>query len=192
MMSLSITALLLSSAHFVATVLLGLAGFFLILRCWMFGIGMSPAHPFYQVVRRTTDWLVKPLGMIIPTVGRLHLPSLVSVFIVAFVSMFVEVWFGVMTINSLMLWITPIALVCRWFLSLVYWGLIIWCVLSWVRPGANMTYTLQFLLDPFLRPVRRFIPPIAGFDLSPIIVFIVIQVLYNFVIPLSSGVEIIF
>jgi YggT family protein len=58
-------------------------------------------------------------------------------------------------------------------------------ILSWfpISPGGAMASIYSFLYtitEPVLAPVRRLIPPIGGagmaFDLSPIIVLIVIQV----------------
>ena len=58
-------------------------------------------------------------------------------------------------------------------------------ILSWfpISPGSAMATIYSFLYtitEPVLGPVRRVIPPIGGagmaFDLSPIIVLIVIQV----------------
>ena len=58
-------------------------------------------------------------------------------------------------------------------------------ILSWfpISPGSAMASIYRFLYtitEPVLGPVRRVIPPLGGggmaFDLSPIIVLIVIQV----------------
>lgn len=58
-------------------------------------------------------------------------------------------------------------------------------ILSWfpISPGSAMASIYSFLYtitEPVLGPVRRVIPPIGGagmaFDLSPIIVLVVIQV----------------
>jgi YggT family protein len=59
-------------------------------------------------------------------------------------------------------------------------------ILSWfpISPGGAMASIYRFLYtitEPVLGPVRRVIPPIGGggmaFDLSPIIVLIVLQVI---------------
>jgi YggT family protein len=51
-------------------------------------------------------------------------------------------------------------------------------VLSWVNPAPNaMSDVLYSLTAPLLNLVRRFIPPIAGFDLSPIPVWLGLQLL---------------
>jgi YggT family protein len=49
-------------------------------------------------------------------------------------------------------------------------------ILSWfpVRSGTFLAQLNSFLFDltePVLRPVRRFIPPVGGFDLSFMVVF---------------------
>jgi YggT family protein len=45
-------------------------------------------------------------------------------------------------------------------------------VFSWVAPGARNTITqvAYNLTEPILAPVRRLIPPMAGLDLSPLVV----------------------
>jgi YggT family protein len=55
-------------------------------------------------------------------------------------------------------------------------------ILSWfpVRPGtamASIASVLFELTEPILGPLRRVIPPLGMFDLSPIVAFIGIQIL---------------
>lgn len=57
-------------------------------------------------------------------------------------------------------------------------------ILSWfpVQPGttlASIASIINDVTEPVLRPVRRLIPPLGMFDLSPLIVFIGLQVLMN-------------
>jgi YggT family protein len=57
-------------------------------------------------------------------------------------------------------------------------------VLSWfpVRPGSPIEGINRILFDltePLLRPVRRVIPPAGMFDLSFMIVFFVLVLVYN-------------
>jgi YggT family protein len=76
------------------------------------------------------------------------------------------------------------SLVCP-LLQLYLIALIGRIILSWfpIAPGGGMATIYSFLYtitEPVLGPVRRVIPPIGGggmaFDLSPIIVLIVIEV----------------
>lgn len=79
-------------------------------------------------------------------------------------------------------------------LTLAYWALIIWIVLSWVvgfgrlsfdHPVRTVYTTLSRGIDPVLAPIRRVMPPVrignAGLDLSPLVLFIGIVIVQNIV-----------
>ena len=64
----------------------------------------------------------------------------------------------------------------------VYTGIVfIYVLMSWISQGGYnpsmlmISTVLRELADPILAPVRRFIPPIGGFDLTPIFVLIGLQ-----------------
>lgn len=42
---------------------------------------------------------------------------------------------------------------------------------------AQVWYTLQRILDPVYRPIRRFMPDLGGIDLSPIVALIGIEII---------------
>ena len=52
-------------------------------------------------------------------------------------------------------------------------------ILSWVSPGTYnpATAIIANLTDPILRPFRRLIPPVGGFDISPIFAIILLGAL---------------
>ena len=52
-------------------------------------------------------------------------------------------------------------------------------VLSWIAPGQYnpATAIITTLTEPLLAPVRRIIPPLGGFDISPIFVIIALGAL---------------
>jgi YggT family protein len=56
---------------------------------------------------------------------------------------------------------------------------IITAIMSWVNPYAPMAPVLNALARPFLAPFQRFIPPLGGVDLSPIVLIIVLQLLLS-------------
>jgi YggT family protein len=49
-------------------------------------------------------------------------------------------------------------------------------IFSWVNPDAPIAPIVRALNQPLMRPLRRFIPPIAGVDLSPILAFLLLRV----------------
>jgi YggT family protein len=54
--------------------------------------------------------------------------------------------------------------------------LIIFALLSWINANAEVFYFLDKLTQPFLSPVRKIVPPIAGIDISILIVLVLLQV----------------
>lgn len=65
-------------------------------------------------------------------------------------------------------------------LDIFFWIIIAGVVVSWLivfdvintrnAQAANLLRLLHKITDPVYRPLRKFIPPIAGIDLSPIVV----------------------
>lgn len=55
---------------------------------------------------------------------------------------------------------------------------IVQAILSWVAPDGPLAGLLNALTFPFLRPLRRVIPPIGGtLDLTPLVLIVILQLL---------------
>jgi YggT family protein len=74
-------------------------------------------------------------------------------------------------------------------LNLVWWVFLIMIIMSWLfnvintrnQFVSNVWRVLNQITEPILRPIRRIIPPVGGLDLSPIIVFVIIFFLQQFI-----------
>lgn len=79
-------------------------------------------------------------------------------------------------------------------LDIVFWGIIVWIVLSYVVSFGRLSFdhpvrkVYEFLsrfIEPVLRPFRNLIPPVrlggAALDLSPLILIIGLQVARAFI-----------
>lgn len=72
------------------------------------------------------------------------------------------------------------------FLNLYLWVVIAFVATSWLiafgvintqnPQAAKLVELLQKLTDPVLKPIQKFVPPIAGIDLSPIILIVGIEI----------------
>ncbi len=60
-------------------------------------------------------------------------------------------------------------------LQIVWFLIIAQVLLSWFAPHHPIAGVLHTLTGPVLRPFQRLIPPIAGFDLSPLFALLAIQ-----------------
>ena len=80
-------------------------------------------------------------------------------------------------------------------LSIVWWIFLIMIIMSWLINFNVINTRNQFvdavwrivnqITDPILKPIRRIIPPMGGFDLSPIIVFVIIFFLQNWIASIA-------
>ncbi len=76
-------------------------------------------------------------------------------------------------------------------LTLVWWVFLIMIIMSWLinfnvintrnQFVAQVWRIINAITEPILKPIRRVIPPMGGLDLSPIVVFIIIFFLQNFI-----------
>lgn len=80
--------------------------------------------------------------------------------------------------------VVPLIRVVIAILDLYWWLVIIQAVISWLvafnvintysRPVAMVLDFLYRITEPVLRPIRRFIPPFGGLDVSPVILLLII------------------
>ena len=147
----------------------------LLLRFWMQAVRVRPPLSLGQFMFRLTDWLVLPLRRILPGVGGYDWASLIGAFLIALVAVILALAlrsvFAIETILLLSL------------LSMVHWigyGLIgllfIEMIFSWVNPHAPLAPMVRALNEPIMRPIRRFVPPIGGIDLSPLVAFLLLRI----------------
>jgi YggT family protein len=63
-------------------------------------------------------------------------------------------------------------------------AIIIRALMSWFMPanGNSLTRVLMDITEPILRPIRRVLPPVGGFDFSPILAIILIQVVSSLLV----------
>jgi YggT family protein len=133
-----------------------------------------------QAVVRITNPLVLPLRRILPPVGKIDTASVVAVLIVATATVAIKFGLlGVMPPNALVWTHAVLDLVARTTLWTYFYVIFIYALLSMIAPGgySPMQSLLASLCEPVLRPFRRFIPAIAGLDLSPLWAGITIQAL---------------
>lgn len=135
-------------------------------------------NPLLDFIVRVTNPLVVPLRRLLPAMGRIDTGTVTALLVLQIAGTAVLV--NLACAGSTGLWqILALALLglVSLLLRIYFWAILIHVVLSWVgqgnyNPGAALVASL---VAPVLTPFRRFIPPIAGLDLSPIFAMIAIQ-----------------
>ncbi|SCZ61916.1 YggT family protein [Thiohalomonas denitrificans] len=153
-------------------------------------------NPVSQFLVKITNPPLRPLRRLIPGIGGIDVASLVLMFLiqllaVALVGARVGAGYlpGLIATGAIqpvgtLIGLTIVELVDLAFNVFIF-AVIIQAVLSWVNPGAYspVSSILHSLTEPVLRPVRRFIPPMSGLDLSPLVAILGLQVLKMLVLP---------
>lgn len=74
--------------------------------------------------------------------------------------------------------------------ELIFLAIIIRAILSWL-PGVSalqpVARFINTITDPLIEPIRRRLPPVGGFDFSPIIAILLIWVVENIALFLLAG-----
>lgn len=136
-------------------------------------------NPLSQFLVRITSPLLVPLRRLIPSIGRLDTAAVVLVLILEIANLVI-----ITSINGLTLaWAQLLGLAITKLLMAVLWLyfflILAVVILSWVGGRARhpLIPLMYQLTDPVLRPIRKLLPTVGGFDLSPLFAIIAIRFL---------------
>jgi YggT family protein len=130
-----------------------------------------------EFVIATTSWLVRPARRVIPGLAGLDLASLVTAWVLQALGLWVQLAIvGAATGAAAIIAVAAVDLL-RYSVYILMFALIVQAVLSWVNPYAPVAPVFEALTRPFLRPLRRFIPPVGRFDLTLLVLIVLLQVM---------------
>jgi YggT family protein len=127
-----------------------------------------------EFVVATTNWLVLPVRRIVPGLAGLDLPTLLLAWLLQGLSLWLQA--AIVNAEPGVVALAALAAVDLLRYILVF-AIIVQVVFSWVNPYAPMAPLFNAITAPFLRPLRRLIPPLAGVDLTPLVLLIIIQII---------------
>jgi YggT family protein len=55
-------------------------------------------------------------------------------------------------------------------------ALIVQAVMSWINPYTPLAPVFDAATRPFLRTLRRFVPPLGGVDITPLVLLVLLQI----------------
>ncbi len=177
---------------FLLNTLLGLFTIAVLLRFYLQLTGAPYYNPVSQAVVSATNFLVRPVRRFTPSWRSLDLSTLVLAFTAQLILQFAQLWaedypLGLANFNVYFA-IFGLVILALFKLSvyIILYAVIIQAIMSWVNPHTGAADALNSLTAPLLNPVRRMMGNIGGLDLSPLIVFIVAQLLFMlFITPLE-------
>jgi YggT family protein len=170
---------------FLLDVVAGLLGGACLLRLYMQHQRIPFSNPVGRFVFALTNWIVLPLRKILPGYKRWDFSSLIAAYL------FELAQFGILAlmIGRGAAAVPALALfgLVRLLISGAVGLTIVYAILSWVNADSPMFDVIDRLVAPLLRPFRRVIPLVGGFDLSPLALLVVLQVLAIIVANLQDA-----
>lgn len=146
-------------------------------------------NPVSQFVVKATNPLLIPLRRVVPGFGGIDVDSLVLATLIQFVVLFLKslVLDGGIS-NPVSELFKSFLLVASLLLNIYFWSLMVSIIASWVAPGNGhpVLVLMGQIIAPIMRPFQKLLPPVGGFDLSPILVLMSIQVVEIIIAHLKS------
>ncbi len=138
-------------------------------------VGADFYNPISQFLVRATQPLVKTARRIIPPVGKIDTASLVLTLTLILLKIFV---LYVLISGYPLSFAQLLVLLLHDFIELTFnifiFSIFLQAILSWVNPdpGNPVSGILYSITYPVLRPIRQWVPPMGGFDLSSLVALI--------------------
>ncbi|MEP1471274.1 MAG: YggT family protein [Halieaceae bacterium] len=148
-------------------------------------------NPISQFLVKVTNPLVIPLRKVIPGIGGLDLASLllaVLLQVLAIVALMLLNGLGLP--NPLLLIVWSVLGVVGLLVNIYFFALLAMIILSWIAGGSGnpAVALLHQITEPVMAPFRKLLPAMGGLDFSPILLFILINVLQIALRHLAGGV----
>jgi YggT family protein len=161
-----------------------------LLRAWMNWTRVTMRAQPGIFVMAVTDWLVKPLRLVLPKAlaqSKIDWASLMAALLFALAYGLIWLVLFTMVLGGLGLEALESAMLFSWLglafkllLRVALQTLMIlvigFAILSWVQPGSPAYSLLGRLTEPLLAPFRRVIPSVGGIDLSALVLILALQI----------------
>lgn len=159
---------------FLLDVVAGLLGGACLLRLYMQHQRIPFGNPVGRFIFALTDWIVLPIRKLLPGYKKWDFSSLVAAYLLElaqFGILALLIGGGFASVPGLALF-GLVRLVISGAIGLV----IVYAILSWVQADSPIADVIDRLTAPMLRPFRKVIPLVGGFDLSPLALLVLLQV----------------
>ena len=142
-------------------------------------------NPVSQFIVKVTNPALRPLRRVIPGWGGIDFAAVVLMLLLQLISLTLILLLRGQGVPLVTLLFWSLAELLSLTINIYIGAILIQAIISWVNPGTYnpIVSLLHSLTEPLLRPARRLLPPVSGFDFSPILVLIALNVLKMLAIP---------
>lgn len=171
---------LIQAAVFLIEVLFGLYILAVMLRFLLASVRADFHNPLSQFIVKVTNPPLKILRRFIPSYMAIDWATIVLLVAVQGLEILLTVLVVAGGIPApLGLLVLTLAELLKTLVYLYIFIIIIQVAISWINPGAYnpITVIMYQLTEPVMKPARRLIPPAGGFDWSPLVVLIALNLM---------------
>lgn len=147
-----------------------------------------------QMVVTLTNFAVKPVRKVIPSLGKLDISTLLLAYICQLALTVFTLWLNEypLLIVGGGIWLSIFAIailgIISISLSIFLYSVLVQAILSWVNPYTPIAPVLSKLTNPILNFLRKFIPAAGNIDLTPLVFIIAAQLLLlTILVPMESS-----
>lgn len=169
-------------AVFLIDTVVSLLVFMLLARFHLQWLRVPFRNPLGEFVLATTSWIVLPARRVIPGLAGLDLATLLVAWLLQALGLWAQAWIaggepGIAALAA----VAAVDLV-RYSVYILLFAVIVEVALSWINPDAPLAPLFSLVTRPFLRPLRRYVPPLGRVDITPMVLLVILYVL---LIPLA-------
>ena len=179
---------LVNAGSYLISTLFGLYIIIVLLRFLLQLVRADFYNPLSQFIVKATSPILNPMRRVIPGLFGVDFASLILAYVLQYIENVLLFAVRGISINPIFLLWHSIGSLLTLFLYIYFFAILIQVIISWISPGTYnpATALIHHITEPVLRPARKILPPFSGFDLSPILVFILLNLLIMF-IPVLFG-----
>ena len=168
-----------NAAGFLISVVFGFLILAALLRLMLAWVRADFYNPVSQFVVKVTNWAVLPLRRMIPAMGKLDSGTVVFLVVVQIIELVLIALVSGYSLHLIGLPVWALGELLGLTITVFVVSIFIEIILSWISPGNynSMTDVMMRFNQPLLNPVRRLMPDTGGFDLSPLVVLVGLQLL---------------
>jgi len=148
-------------------------------------------NPISQFLVKVTNPLVIPLRRVIPGFAGLDMASLLLALLLQLAGIVALLLINGLGLPNILLLLAWSALgVVGLLVNIYFFALLAMIILSWIAPGSRnpAVFLLFQITEPVMAPFRKALPPMGGMDFSPILLFILINVVQIALRHLAAGI----
>ena len=172
-----------------------IASIYLVILLLRFLLQLSGAdfyNPVSQFAHKATAPLLGPIRRLFPTYRNVDMACVILALLVQWLAIQVTATisgYPLLNVFYVLLWgfLGLVSLAINFYI----YGLLAAIILSWVAPHNPhpAIMLLWQLMEPVMAPFRKIVPSLGGLDLSPIIIFMILNLLRIFVIHAANAAQ---